>query len=51
MQGVALRGFEIPTDGNGQLWVHFPHDRSRFVSAKDVLDGAADPTASQPSWS
>ena len=44
MQGVALRGFEIPTDGNGQLWVHFSHhDRSRFVSAKDVLDGPADP--------
>jgi len=44
MQGVALRGFEIPTDGNGNLWVHFSHhDRSRFVSAKDVLDGRVDP--------
>ena len=25
MQSVALRGLEIPTDGNGQLWVHFAH--------------------------
>ncbi|HEU0083066.1 MAG TPA: adenylate/guanylate cyclase domain-containing protein [Bradyrhizobium sp.] len=37
---VAVRGFAIPTDGNGQLWVHFaPHDPSIYVSAADVLDG------------
>jgi adenylate cyclase len=30
----------VPTDQNGQLWINFsPHDRSRFVSAKDVLAG------------
>src|SRR5260370_41614734 len=22
---VAVKGFEIPTDRNGQLWVHFAH--------------------------
>ena len=43
MQGVALRGFEVPTDGHGQQWVHFGHhDKSRFVSAKDVLEGRVD---------
>jgi adenylate cyclase len=31
---------KIPTDRNGQLWVHFArHDPSIFVSATDVLDG------------
>jgi adenylate cyclase len=46
VQSVAFgrRGLEISTDRRGQLWVHFsPHDKSRFVSAKDVLSGAADP--------
>src|SRR5215204_824146 len=46
LQSVAFgrRGLEIATDRRGQLWVHFsPHDKSRFVSAKDVLSGAADP--------
>jgi adenylate cyclase len=44
--GVALPGFEMPTDRNGQLWIHFaPHDQERFVSALDLLEGrvAADP--------
>jgi adenylate cyclase len=37
---VALPGFEVPTDRNGQLWVHFaPHDQARYVSALDVLEG------------
>jgi adenylate cyclase len=32
---------KIPTDRNGQLWVHFArHDPSIFVSATDVLDGS-----------
>ncbi len=40
IQSVAVPGLEIPTDQNGQLWINFsPHDRSRFVSAKDVLEG------------
>ncbi len=40
IRSVAVPGLEIPTDQNGQLWINFsPHDRDRFVSAKDVLDG------------
>ena len=40
IKGVALPGFEMPTDRNGQLWVHFaPHDMARYVSAVDVLEG------------
>jgi adenylate cyclase len=39
---IALKGFEVPTDANGQLWVHFArHDRSIYVSAADVLAGRA----------
>ncbi|MCC2654138.1 MAG: adenylate/guanylate cyclase protein, partial [Microvirga sp.] len=35
IQSVGVRGLEIPTDGWGQLWVHFaPHDKTRFVSAR-----------------
>ena len=40
VQSAAVPGFVIPTDRNGQLWIHFaPHDVARFVSAADVLDG------------
>ena len=40
IQNVGVPGFVIPTDRNGQLWVHFaPHDRARYVSAADVLEG------------
>lgn len=43
---IGVRGLEIPTDRNGQLWVHFAkHDPSIFVSAADVLDGTAPPQA------
>ncbi|MEO6783143.1 MAG: adenylate/guanylate cyclase domain-containing protein [Bradyrhizobium sp.] len=39
IKSVAVRGLKIPTDRNGQLWVHFArHDPSIFVSATDVLD-------------
>jgi adenylate cyclase len=35
--------FEMPTDRNGQFWVHFnKHDPARFVSAADVLHGRVD---------
>jgi adenylate cyclase len=41
IKSVAVRGLKIPTDRNGQLWVHFArHDPSIFVSAADVLDGS-----------
>jgi adenylate cyclase len=40
VQAVAVPGLEVPTDRNGQLWVHFnKHDPARYVSAKDVLQG------------
>jgi adenylate cyclase len=40
IKSVAIPGFEVPTDRNGQLWVNFaPHDPARFVSAVDVLEG------------
>jgi adenylate cyclase len=40
LQSVAVPGFVLPTDLNGQLWVHFaPHDQARYVSASDVLEG------------
>ena len=40
IKSVGLRGLEIPTDQNGQLWVHFARqDPSIYVSAADVLDG------------
>ncbi len=42
VQSVAVPGLQVPTDQNGQLWVHFnKHDPARFVSAKDVLQGVA----------
>jgi adenylate cyclase len=42
IQSMKVNGLEIPTDHNGQLWVHFAHyDRSLYVSAADVLDGTA----------
>jgi len=46
VKSVGVPGFEIPTDPNGQLWVHFGrHDPARYVSAADVLDGEAGPDA------
>jgi adenylate cyclase len=40
IQSAAVPGFVIPTDRNGQLWIHFsPHDNARYVSASDVLEG------------
>jgi adenylate cyclase len=44
IKSVAVKGFEIPTDRNGQLWVHFAHhDPSIYFSAADVLDGSIAP--------
>ena len=44
VQSVAVPGLELPTDRNGQVWVHFgPHDRTRYVSAKDILQGNVAP--------
>jgi adenylate cyclase len=44
IQSVAVPGLEVPTDRNGQFWVHFNrHDPQRYVSAKDVLQGNVPP--------
>jgi adenylate cyclase len=40
IQSIAVKGFQVPTDANGQLWVHYAHrDPMIYVSAVDVLDG------------
>src|SRR5215468_5453926 len=40
IKSIGVRGFPIPTDANGQLWVHYArHDPTIYVSAVDVLDG------------
>jgi adenylate cyclase len=39
IKGLGVKGFQIPTDANGQLWVHYAHnDPLIYVSAIDVLD-------------
>src|SRR6266852_1538965 len=44
IKSIAVKGFEIPTDHNGQLWVHFArHDPLIYVSAVDVLEGRVAP--------
>jgi adenylate cyclase len=44
IKSVAVRGSELPTDHNGQLWVHFARrDPSIYVSAVDVLEGRVAP--------
>jgi adenylate cyclase len=44
IKSIGVKGFQIPTDGNGQLWVHFAHlDPSIYVSAIDVLEGRVAP--------
>jgi adenylate cyclase len=44
IQSAAVPGFVIPTDRNGQIWIHFaPHDKDRYISAVDVLEGRVPP--------
>jgi adenylate cyclase len=44
MTSIGVKGFQIPTDRDGQLWVHFAHyDPSLYVSAADVLEGSVKP--------
>jgi adenylate cyclase len=39
VRSVVIGPHAIPTDRNGQLWVHFSgHDPDRFISAADVLE-------------
>jgi adenylate cyclase len=42
--GVKLKGLNVPTDRNGQIWMKFgKHDRSLYISALDVLNGTVEP--------
>jgi adenylate cyclase len=44
IQSIGVKGFQIPTDRNGQLWVHFArNDPSIYVSAIDVIEGTVPP--------
>jgi adenylate cyclase len=44
VKSVGVQGFQVPTDGDGQLWVHFAHrDPKIYLSAADVLDGRVPP--------
>ena len=44
VRSIGVAGVEIPTDGNGRIWIHYArHDPKRSISAKDVLSGAVDP--------
>jgi adenylate cyclase len=44
INSLGVKGFQIPTDLNGQLWVHFARrDPSIYVSATDVLEGRVPP--------
>jgi adenylate cyclase len=44
VRAVAVPGLEVPTDRNGQFWVHFNKTNpARYVSAKDVLQGQVPP--------
>jgi adenylate cyclase len=40
IKSVGVRGLDIPTDKDGQFWIHFAdRDPSIYVSATSVLDG------------
>ncbi|MGY3693682.1 adenylate cyclase [Bradyrhizobium sp. USDA 3240] len=44
IQSLGIKGFAIPTDLYGQLWIHYARrDPSIYVSAVDVLDGRVPP--------
>jgi adenylate cyclase len=41
---IGVPGYELPTDGNGRVWVYYGlSDKKRYVSAKDVLEGTVPP--------
>ncbi len=40
IRSVAVPGLELPTDRDGQLWIHFgPYDPHRYASVQDILQG------------
>lgn len=41
---VSVENVRFPTDQNGRVWVYFsPHQPTRYVSAKDVIEGNVAP--------
>ena len=41
---IIAKKLKVPTDKNGRMWPYFSHtDKSKYVSAVDVLKGQADP--------
>ena len=52
IQSIGVKGFQVPTDRNGQLWVHFArNDPTIYVSALDVLEGRVRRRRLRASWS
>ena len=44
IKSLAVKGFALPTDGNGQLWVHYArNDPSLYVPAINVLERSVAP--------
>lgn len=45
MNGIGIaKGFTVKTDRIGRIWPHFSlHDPDKYVSARELLDGTADP--------
>ena len=41
---VVVGGVEVPTDSHGRIWINYtPHDKARYVSAVDVINGKVPP--------
>jgi adenylate cyclase len=46
VEAVGVDDVAVPTQPDGSIWVHYSrHDRTRFVSAADVLSGNVDAAA------
>ena len=44
IKSLAVKGFALPTDGNGQLWIHYArNDPSLYVPAINVLERSVAP--------
>jgi adenylate cyclase len=44
IKSLAVKGFALPTDANGQLWVHYArNDPSLYISAINVLERTVAP--------
>ncbi len=44
IKSLGIKGFQLPTDRNGQLWVHYArHDASLYVPVINVLDKTVAP--------